>query len=249
MRTQPHLPENTGGIIWGRKFSRRGFSPLSVSPAFIGSAIAKLLRSVYYGAERSGAVSAVFISTMVKPPVSRSASMPFSSKRFAGTAAMTSDQPMSCTDKSGREFHIRRVGETNADELKDMYDSFTRYSISQGLPPANPEIRAKWIDKLLEFGINLIAHQDDRPVGHSAIIPDYARGDAEFIIFVHDGYRNKGIGTALTNLAVEISRSEGLNRVWLTVEPYNFRAIALYRNAGFTFIEEGDTERAMMLRL
>ena len=122
-------------------------------------------------------------------------------------------------------------------------------AISQGLPPAKQEVRDEWIVRLAEFGRNCLAWADGEPVGHSAVIPDFNRGDGEYIVFVREPYRNRGIGTALTELTLELSRSIGLTRVWLTVEAFNFRAIRLYLNAGFTLVDEFERERTMILRL
>ncbi len=138
----------------------------------------------------------------------------------------------------------------SAADLRDMYDNFGRLAISQGLPPANRSHRENWIDRLIECGRNFLAWDEGRAIGHCSIIPDFARGDAEYIIFVNERYRNRGIGTALTALALQTAGSIGLTKIWLTVESYNFRAIRLYRNAGFVFADEGgERERTMMLRL
>jgi RimJ/RimL family protein N-acetyltransferase len=152
-------------------------------------------------------------------------------------------------DKQGIEFEIGEVGPEAANDLIAMYDDFGQLAISQGLPPAEKDQRRKWIEKLLEHGRNFLGWVDGRAVGHCAIIPDYERADAEYIIFVKEKFRNRGIGTALTELTLESAKTSGLNRIWLTVEAFNFRAIRLYRNSGFVFIDQDERERTMMLRL
>ncbi len=101
----------------------------------------------------------------------------------------------------------------------------------------------------MEFGRNVLTWVEGNVVGHAAIIPDFDRGDGEYVIFVSEPFRNRGLGTALTQFAVEDSRSIGLNRLWLTVESYNFIALRLYRNAGFRTVDQGDGEITMILRL
>jgi RimJ/RimL family protein N-acetyltransferase len=152
-------------------------------------------------------------------------------------------------DKTGEVFEVGECGPESIRDVQQMYDRFRILAMSQGLPPAQKDQRDRWVEKLIEFGRNFLARKKHWVIGHCAIIPDYDRGDAEYIIFVHEPYRNRGIGTAITEPAVKAARDAGLQRVWLTVEAFNFRAIRLYRNAGFSFIDEGERERTMVLRL
>jgi GNAT superfamily N-acetyltransferase len=152
-------------------------------------------------------------------------------------------------DKAGCEFEVGKCDLESSSEIKKMYDGFARLAISQGLPPAEKQIRDRWVDKLLEFGRNFLVWTDGNPVGHAAIIPDFDRSDGEYVIFVSEPFRNRGLGTSLTQIAIDDSRSVGLKRLWLTVEAFNFRAIRLYRNAGFTAVDHGETEITMILRL
>jgi RimJ/RimL family protein N-acetyltransferase len=153
-------------------------------------------------------------------------------------------------DKTGEAFQVTESGREAEPDLICMYDSFGELGISQGLPPANREVRLKWIDKLLEFGKNFLASKNGSPIGHCCVIPDFKRGDAEYIIFVQEPHRNKGIGAALTELALKRAKELGISRIWLTVEAFNFRAIRLYRNAGFHFVDDGgERERTMVLRI
>jgi ribosomal protein S18 acetylase RimI-like enzyme len=86
-------------------------------------------------------------------------------------------------------------------------------------------------------------------VGHAALVPEIGRVDAEYIIFVDQPYRNRGLGSSLTVFAVDYARQKGLESIWLRVESYNFRAIKVYRKAGFRFLDEGERERTMTLNL
>jgi ribosomal protein S18 acetylase RimI-like enzyme len=130
-----------------------------------------------------------------------------------------------------------------------MYDSFSPKGESQGLPPPDDDERRRWIEDLICGARNFVAEQDGKVVGHSALLPDFDKGDAEYIIFVSQHCRNRGLGTALTSMAAERARTLGLTRIWLTVESYNFRAIKLYRRAGFVFLDRGERERTMILSL
>lgn len=152
-------------------------------------------------------------------------------------------------DKTGCPFEVGGCGVDDSPPLRNMYDCFHPRKISQGLPPEDPEACRRWVDFLLEQGVNFLAWMDGRVVGHSALVPDFARRDAEYLIFVLERYRGRGLGTELTRLALQRAAGLTLDVVWLTVEGYNFRAIRLYRKFGFQFADEGDWERTMVLRM
>jgi diamine N-acetyltransferase len=152
-------------------------------------------------------------------------------------------------DKMGCPFEVRECGDEHGAALTEMYDGFSPKGESQGLPPADDDERRHWVEKLLAGARNFVARQDGKVVGHSALIPDLDRRDGEYIIFVSREYRNRGLGAALTAMAADTARELGLNRIWLTVEAYNFRAIKLYRQTGFVFLDHGDRERIMALQL
>ncbi|MBI4964302.1 MAG: GNAT family N-acetyltransferase [Desulfomonile tiedjei] len=152
-------------------------------------------------------------------------------------------------DKRGEEFEITNSGFEERWALVEMYDRFTPKAITQGLPPANTDARYQWINSLLENGENFLAWHQGKLVGHASIIVDTAKRDGEYLIFMDQSCRNRGMGTELTRAAIEKARDMGLNRVWLTVEALNFRAIKLYRKMGFVFCDSGERERTMILQL
>ncbi|MBI4961934.1 MAG: GNAT family N-acetyltransferase [Desulfomonile tiedjei] len=152
-------------------------------------------------------------------------------------------------DKMGCPFEVGCCGMENLPELTAMYDAFSPKAISQGLPPSSEEQRRKWVKKLIEGGENFIAWKEGKAVGHCALILDRQREDGEYIIFVDQPYRNRGLGTELTAAAVQKAREIGLKRLWLTVEAFNFRAVRVYRKVGFQFCDEVERERTMVLEL
>lgn len=154
-----------------------------------------------------------------------------------------------CVDKRGVEFEITYGGFEDRWVLAEMYDCFTPKAITQGLPPANAEARYQWIKSFLENGENFLAWSEGRLVGHASLIVDMAKLDGEYLIFMDQSCRNRGMGTELTRAAIQRARELGLNTIWLTVEALNFRAIKLYRKMGFVFSDAGERERTMILRL
>ena len=154
-----------------------------------------------------------------------------------------------CVDKLGASFEIGECGDECFLPLIEMYDGFSRTDLTQGLPPPDKKARDFWVEMLLKSAKNFLAWQEGRVIGHSSIIPDTRRGDAEFIIFVSQPFRNRGVGSELTVLALQKAKELGLQKVWLTVEFVNFRAMGLYHKTGFQLVNHAGRERIMVLEL
>lgn len=154
-----------------------------------------------------------------------------------------------CVDKQGRPFEVHERGVDCRDHLIQMYEVFFPRAISQGLPPSEDLDLHRWVCRLLDTGWNFLCYQDRKAVGHAAVIPDLDRGDGEYVVFVLQPYRNRGLGTVLTETAMRKARRNSLHTMWLTVEAFNFRAIRVYKKVGFAFCDECERERTMVLRL
>jgi GNAT superfamily N-acetyltransferase len=155
-----------------------------------------------------------------------------------------------CTDKKGRQFHIRDLKKSQLPDLLEMYRSFRPKGRFQGMPPAEIKRCEAWISELFRSGENLLAWRGKIVIGHAVVLPDPEKGDAEYMIFVHQGSRNVGVGSGLTKVAIERIKALGIRKVWLTVGAYNFIAIRLYRKFGFDFSGDmGGAEKIMVLSL
>jgi diamine N-acetyltransferase len=152
-------------------------------------------------------------------------------------------------DKLGNRFLAGEIKQDSCEPLREMYDGFSRTDLNQGLPPPDEKIRNQWIQTLLKSANNFVAWNGGKVIGHSSLIAEMQKRDAEFIIFVSETYRSRGIGTELTLLAVNKAKELGLNNIWLTVESFNFRAIGLYQKVGFRLSGEAERERIMVLNL
>jgi len=151
-------------------------------------------------------------------------------------------------DKTGCTFESSACRAEDARCVLEMYDLFVPKKASQGLPPENAQTRHEWVKNLLERGENFLVWQGGEVVGHAALVPDFISKDAEFLIFVRQPYRGRGLGSVLTKAAVDRAKDLGLELVWLTVESYNFWAIGLYKKYGFIFCEDQGWDRMMLLR-
>lgn len=162
---------------------------------------------------------------------------------------MKSEDRIICHDMSGSPFEVRECSLHDLSCLMDMYSVFLPRPASQGLPPPEPETCLKWATSLLEIAVNLLAWQENRVIGHAALIKDLTRLSGEFVIFVHQDYRNLGIGTELTRLILNKAKDLGFNTVWLTVALTNVIAMRLYRRVGFEYCDMDDCERTMIIQI
>jgi RimJ/RimL family protein N-acetyltransferase len=71
----------------------------------------------------------------------------------------------------------------------------------------------------------------------------------EFTIFVHQDYREEGLGTALSRLTLGWALHMGFNHAYLTTEISNFRALRLFRKLGFQTTSSYGDEVEMKLDL
>ncbi len=153
------------------------------------------------------------------------------------------------TDKSGVPFEIGICSFEDLPSVLEMYRNFHPKAASQGLPPEDPEICQNWIKQLFEIGQNVFALRNDVVIGHAALIPDPRGKSGEFIVFVNQNHRNLGIGTGLTQFALEKCRQLGFDSIWLTVGVLNSIAIKLYRKFGFEYSDMDKYERVMRIKV
>jgi len=158
---------------------------------------------------------------------------------------------MRFVDKKGRPFEVTACRDDDISGLCTMYDGFSPKGKFQGVPPVEPNACRDWIGSLVREGENFLAHREGRVIGHVVVIPDLERREGEYLIFVSQSQRNRGVGTRLTEAAVQYARDVCLRALWLSVGTYNFPAIALYRKFGFRFSEEDrfESERTMHLAI
>jgi L-amino acid N-acyltransferase YncA len=82
-----------------------------------------------------------------------------------------------------------------------------------------------------------VAELDGHVVGWAAVTPVSSRavhaGVAETSIYIGDGYRGRGVGTALIHRQVMAADDAGLWTLQTSIFPENRAGIALHRSAGF----------------
>jgi diaminopimelate decarboxylase len=142
---------------------------------------------------------------------------------------------------------IRPATPRDAASFLDLYravaaegGSIRTERVTGGVRRYRRRLRNAWTDR----EANLVAIADGKVIGSLGIARDehlVTRHVATLGMFVADGWRGAGVGTALLSEALRWARSVGVEKVELTVYPDNAPARNLYRRFGF--VEEGTLVR------
>lgn len=140
--------------------------------------------------------------------------------------------PAALIDREGRPFTVRRLTAEDRLALEAMYRDFEPKRGAQGLPPVEKNL-GRWLDRVLAAGDHLGVIVESELLGHVMLLP-IDGGRVELANFLHQSIRNRGIGTAINRIALDVARSRGMSAVWLCVEPFNRAAVRSYEKAGFS---------------
>lgn len=157
--------------------------------------------------------------------------------------------PVVMQDRLGFDIHIRAYQDKDCTRLITMYDHFEPKGIAMGLPPPDKEVRKQWVDDIINTFFNIIALYQKKIVGHAAIDLFRTKTSPEYMIFMHQDFRSRGIGTQLTLTVKKICTDLGCKQVWLTVSSHNTRAVNVFKRVGFRFRGPIGSEREMVLDL
>lgn len=153
---------------------------------------------------------------------------------------------------------IRTLREDETELLKDfLYEAIF---IPEGVTPPpksiveRPELKLYYED----FGSGeadycLTAEDNGRIIGAvwSRIMNDYGHVDdstPSLAISLYKEYRRQGTGTELLREMLELLKEKGYEKVSLAVQKENY-AVRMYRNAGFTVVDENTEEYIMVCEL
>lgn len=150
--------------------------------------------------------------------------------------------------QKGRELEIRPSGREDFAPLVRMYKVFEPKRVAQGLPPPDVPRIAHWLDRLEQKSQALLAWEANKVVGHAVLCPMHG-GSVEFTIFVHQDFREEGLGTALSRHTLDWAQRMGFTHAYLTTEVSNFRALRLFRKLGFQTTSSYGDEVEMKLPL
>jgi L-amino acid N-acyltransferase YncA len=121
------------------------------------------------------------------------------------------------------------------------------------------EEERRWFERGAKEGMSyLVARVDRKVVGGASIhiCTEKRAHVAEYGIYIREGYRDLGLGTALTQELIEIAKKKGLEILQLSVYATNRRAFHVYKKCGFRecgrltrdikFLDGSYTDRILM---
>jgi RimJ/RimL family protein N-acetyltransferase len=164
-------------------------------------------------------------------------------------SVVSKDLPCTFRDKHNTEIVIDLCCEKDCEQIVEMYWHFEPKDSYQGIPPRTREKTTEWVQVILRDNMNLMARCGNQIIGHASLLQIRENDLCEYLIFVHQDYQNRGIGTKLTEAAKRCAADQGYQRIWLSVNLYNSRAIHVYTKTGFRFISPVEAEREMVLEL
>ena len=150
--------------------------------------------------------------------------------------------------RKGRELEVRPFSVEDFEALVRMYKSFEPKRVAQGIPPPDVPRIAHWLDRLEQKSQALLAWYGSQVVAHTILCPMPGHS-VEFTIFVHQDYREEGLGTALSRHTLNWALQMGFTHAYLTTEISNFRALRLFRKLGFQTTSSYGDEVEMKLDL
>ena len=147
-----------------------------------------------------------------------------------------------------RELEIRPFDGTDFGALVRMYKDFEPKRVAQGIPPPDVPRIAHWLDQLTQKSLALLVWEGGKVVAHTILCP-MPNDAVEFTIFVHQDYREEGLGTVVSRHTLDWAQKMGYATAYLTTETSNFRALRLFRKLGFQTTSSYGDEVEMKLGL
>ncbi len=148
---------------------------------------------------------------------------------------MLSDIQRQVTLKDGTSVLVSRYRVEDLEELLNMYASLSDKALRWAAPPYNREQVLRMV-RDPDKNIVLVARLRDGIVGHCIVGLSQGvrfRGVSSSAMYLHQDYQNRGLGTAMLAMAVQLAREMGLHRIGLRVVADNHRAIHVYEKVGF----------------
>ncbi len=133
---------------------------------------------------------------------------------------------------------VRRAQPADFDAWFELFESVAAEGrwIGAELPVSPDHMRGSFDSTIdSDRGARFVAEIDGRLVGELSV--HRSNGVADLGMLVRDGYRGRGVGSALLAACIDWSRANRAHKVTLTVFPHNAAGLALYRRHGF--VEEG----------
>ena len=156
------------------------------------------------------------------------------------------------------KYDIREI-RTNEYPLSDDFLYNAIFIPQKATPPSKSIIKNEELQVYVkDFGkekddLALVAEIKGKVVGAvwTRIMNDYGHIDDEtpsLAISIYKEYRGYGMGTALMKEILSMLKQRGYKRISLSVQKENY-AVKMYKNVGFTILEENGEEYLMTCKL
>ena len=130
---------------------------------------------------------------------------------------------------------VRPAREEDIDAMVDLLAAVAEEGrwIATEAPVDRDRRRRRWAEDLQRDDVGLfVADAGGELVGQLGLaLASY--GVADLGMLVADGWRRRGIGSALLRAGIDWARQAGVHKIALQVWPHNRAAIALYERFGF----------------
>lgn len=139
---------------------------------------------------------------------------------------------MSLTD--GRQISVRPYEVDDFEKLLSMFASLSREALRFAMPPYDRPRLELWTD--MKRNLLLLALDGDRVIGVATVwgsARPREKGIGAFATYIHQDYQNKGLGSEMTKLVLDLAGRRGFHRISLQVVAENTAAIRVYVKVGF----------------
>jgi RimJ/RimL family protein N-acetyltransferase len=133
------------------------------------------------------------------------------------------------------ELTVRRADAADFDTWFQLFEEVAAEGrwIGAELPVPRDHMQSSFQNTLDNHrAARFVAEIDGHLVGELGVHRE--AGVADLGMMVRDGYRGRGIGSALMEACLDWSKANRAHKVTLTVFPHNAAGLALYRKHGFT---------------
>ena len=136
---------------------------------------------------------------------------------------------------------IRIARQADLVQIAEIYNQAVALkSATADLEPIEPGDRVQWLEEHVPEKYPIyVAEVDEKIVGWCSLSP-YRRGrmalryTAEISYYIHEGYRRKGIGSALVEYAIARCEKLGIKTLFALLLDVNVASVGLLEKFGFT---------------
>lgn len=136
---------------------------------------------------------------------------------------------------------IREAMEKDLTEILEIYnEAILNTTAIYAYKAHTIDERKQWYDKKMQEGYPVLVFEESGKVMGFATFGPFRAWPAykytiEHSIYVHDKYRNKGIGTALINEIIRISNEREFATIVAGIDEANDKSIKMHEKLGFKY--------------